>query len=77
MRRSMPIEHRQSARRRGGQLADRAADLLLTLPVAGALLSVTIASWTTGGVLTLPGRSGRVDLYRCACQDDAWPAHQG
>ena len=67
----MVIDHRQSARRRGGELADRAADLVLTVPVAGALLSVTVASWATGGLLTLPGPSGRVDLHRCACQDDA------
>ena len=75
MRRNMVTGHRRSARRRGGQLADRTADLLLTLPVTGALLSVTVASWATGGLLTLPGRPGRVDLHRCACQDDAWPAH--
>ena len=74
MRRTMVID-RRSARRRGGQLADQTIDLLLTLPVAGALLSVTVASWVTGGLLTLPGRSGRVDLHRCACQDDAWPVH--
>lgn len=72
----MVIEHRHSARLRGDQLADRAADLLLTLPVAGALLRVTVVSWVTGGVLTLPGRSGRVDLHRCACQGDAWPAYE-